>query len=170
MTLGLNFRFAHYHFYLCPPPHPTLNLPNSFNSIKTGKVVICLTGRYAGKKAIVVSTFDKNAKRPFPHVLVAGLERAPRQVTKAMTKSQIVRRSQVKVFVKYVNIAHVMPTRYSVNDIEVKSVATPERVDKISLRKQVRGSLKSLFTKAYLKKANDKNVAGQQYFFQKLRF
>lgn len=142
----------------------------TFNSIKTGKVVILLTGRYAGKKAIVVSTHEKNAKRPFSHVLVAGLERGPRQVTKAMGKHIILRRSRVKSFVKYVNVAHIMPTRYQVSDIEVKSVATPERVDKISLRKQVRGSLKSLFTKAYLAKKNDKNVAGQTYFFSKLRF
>jgi len=138
--------------------------------IKTGKVVILLTGRYAGKKAIVVQTFEKNAKRPFSHVLVAGLERGPRQVTKSMGKQIILRRSRVKAFVKYVNVTHIMPTRYQVSDIEVKSVATPERVDKISLRKQVRGSLKALFTKAYLAKKNEKNVAGQTYFFSKLRF
>ena len=87
-----------------------------------------------------------------------------------MGKHVILRRSRVKPFVKYVNITHVMPTRYSVNDIEVKSVATPERVDKISLRKSVRANLKSLFTKAFLQRKNDKNAAGQQYFFQKLRF
>eukprot|EP00461_Guttulinopsis_vulgaris_P001111 UN01111 len=88
-----------------------------------------------------------------------------------MGKKKILRRSRVKPFVKYVNIAHVMPTRYSVNDIEVKSIASPERVDKISLRKQVRASLKSVFTRAYLERKNDsKGVAGQQYFFQKLRF
>eukprot|EP00461_Guttulinopsis_vulgaris_P009460 UN09528 len=139
--------------------------------IKTGKVVILLTGRFAGKKAIVVGTFEKNVRRPFQHILVAGLERAPRQVTKSMGKKKILRRSRVKPFVKYVNIAHVMPTRYSVNDIEVKSIASPERVDKISLRKQVRASLKSVFTRAYLERKNDsKGVAGQQYFFQKLRF
>ena len=139
--------------------------------IKAGKIVILTAGRQAGKKAIVVSAFDKNSRRPFQHVLVAGLERAPRKVTKAMGKAKILRRTRVKTFVKYINVAHVMPTRYSV-PIDLKSVAaSPERVDKISLRKQVRAHLKSVLNKSYLQGQKDaKNSAGQQYFFQKLRF
>lgn len=30
--------------------------------IKAGRVVICLQGRYAGKKAVVVKTFDEGSK------------------------------------------------------------------------------------------------------------
>ena len=138
--------------------------------IKTGKVVILLSGRYAGKKAIVVSAFEKNAKRPFPHVLVAGLERGPRNVTKSMGKQRILRRTRVKAFTKYVNVTHVMPTRYTVPDIDVKSRVTPEKVDKISLRKHVRGALKALFTRAYIERKADKNAAHHAYFFSKLRF
>jgi large subunit ribosomal protein L27e len=42
--------------------------------IKPGKVVILLAGRYAGKKAIVVKTFDDGTKdHEFSHALVAGI-------------------------------------------------------------------------------------------------
>lgn len=49
--------------------------------IKPGKVVVLLAGRYAGKKAIVVKTYDDGTpNREFSHCLVAGIERAPRRV------------------------------------------------------------------------------------------
>src|SRR5690606_16255700 len=98
--------------------------------IKTGKVVIILSGRYAGKKAIVVQTFDGNKKRNFGHCLVAGIARAPLKVTKSMSKKKILRRSRSKVFVKYINYTHIMPTRYTVGDIDLKSIVVPEKVDK----------------------------------------
>jgi large subunit ribosomal protein L27e len=61
--------------------------------IKPGKVVVVLSGRYAGKKAIVVKQFDEGTKgREFPHALVAGLDRAPMPVTKAMSKAKYVSR------------------------------------------------------------------------------
>ncbi len=45
-------------------------------SIKPGKVVIVTAGRFAGKKAIVVKTFDDGTKeREFAHALIAGIER-----------------------------------------------------------------------------------------------
>lgn len=53
--------------------------------IKPGKVVIILAGRYAGKKAIVVKSFDDGTKdREFGHCLVAGIERSPLAVTKVL--------------------------------------------------------------------------------------
>jgi large subunit ribosomal protein L27e len=37
-------------------------------SLKSGKVVILLSGRYAGRKAVVVKTFDEgHDKRKFGH-------------------------------------------------------------------------------------------------------
>merc|ERR1712146_334750 len=72
-------------------------------------------GRYAGKKALVVKTFDEGTKaRPFPHCLVAGVAKAPLKVTKAHGKKKLQKRSKCKAFVKYVNYNHMMPTRYVV--------------------------------------------------------
>ena len=45
--------------------------------IKSGKVVIVLQGRFAGRKAIVVKAYDDgNAERRFAHAMVAGIDRA----------------------------------------------------------------------------------------------
>lgn len=45
------------------------------------KVVILLTGRYAGKKAVIVKNFDDGTtSRPYGHALVVGLAKEPRKV------------------------------------------------------------------------------------------
>jgi len=60
-----------------------------------------LNGRFAGKKAVVVKTWDDGSKvgkwfvyllskdRKFGHALVAGIERYPRKVTSAMNTKKI---------------------------------------------------------------------------------
>jgi len=88
-----------------------------------------------------------------------------------MTKEKILKRSSVKSFVKFLNVTHIMPTRYTASDIDVKSIVTPEKVDKISTRSGVRFQTKLAFKKAYVdRKVDSKNAAGVSYFFQKLRF
>ncbi len=81
--------------------------------LKPGKVVIMLSGRYAGKKAVILKVYYEGSKsRKFGHCLVAGIERYPRKVTKKMTEQRVARRIRVKPFVKYVNFNHFLPTRY----------------------------------------------------------
>ena len=44
--------------------------------MKTGKVVLLLSGRYAGRKAVVVRPSDDGTSdKPFSHALVAGIDR-----------------------------------------------------------------------------------------------
>merc|ERR1711887_385141 len=51
--------------------------------LKNNKVVILLTGRYAGKKAVIVRNYDDGTNsRPYGHALVVGLAKYPRKVTK----------------------------------------------------------------------------------------
>lgn len=84
--------------------------------MKAGKVVLLLSGRFAGRKAIVVKPNDEGTSdKPFSHALVAGIERYPRKVTKKMNKKKVQKRSTIKPFLKVVNYNHVMPTRYSVD-------------------------------------------------------
>ena len=50
--------------------------------MQPGKVVILLTGRYAGKKAVIVKNNDDGTTgRPYGHAIVAGLAKEPRKVT-----------------------------------------------------------------------------------------
>jgi large subunit ribosomal protein L27e len=55
--------------------------------LKYGKVVILTNGRYAGAKAVVIKVYENGVKdMKFSHVLVAGISRYPRKVTKKRTK------------------------------------------------------------------------------------
>jgi hypothetical protein len=43
---------------------------------KPGKVAVVLNGRQAGKKVVVIQQRDEGTKeRPYPHAIVAGIER-----------------------------------------------------------------------------------------------
>jgi large subunit ribosomal protein L27e len=46
-----------------------------------------------------------------PHLEVAGIDRYPRKVVKAMGKAKLEKRSKIKPFLKVVNFNHIMPTR-----------------------------------------------------------
>lgn len=72
--------------------------------MKSGKVVIVLCGRYAGRKAVVVKTFDDGTSdKQFGHALVAGIDRYPRKVTKKMGKAKLKKKSKIKPFLKVRN-------------------------------------------------------------------
>merc|ERR1719274_409931 len=98
------------------------------------------SGRYAGKKALVVKTFDEGSKaRPFPHCLVAGVAKAPLKVTKSMGKKKIEKRTKCKSFVKYVNYNHIMPTRYMVpTEFDAKSLVTDAQMDTAETKQAAR--------------------------------
>ena len=139
--------------------------------IKSGKVVLVLSGRFAGKKAVVVRTFDDGTSdKKFGHALIAGVDRAPRKVTKSMSKAKVAKRSKVKPFLKYVNFTHLMPTRYSV-DMDLKKMVDENDVKEDST--QVKKDLKKVFEERYLNQKdlkNEKKAAGNSYFFSRLRF
>ncbi|DBA01302.1 TPA: hypothetical protein N0F65_001807 [Lagenidium giganteum] len=142
-------------------------------SVKNGKVVVLLNGRFAGRKAIVVKTYDEgHAERKFGHAIVAGIDRYPRKVTRAMGKKKLIKKSKVKPFVKYVNYNHIMPTRYVV-DIDLKKVLDDEVMAKPESRVETRKTIKKVFEERYLNQANcksEKKAAGVSFFFKKLRF
>jgi large subunit ribosomal protein L27e len=137
--------------------------------IKPGKIVIVLQGRFAGRKAIVVKTFDEGTKdHEYGHALIAGIDRYPLRVTKSMSQKKIVKRSKIKPFIKHVNYNHLMPTRYTVSDIDLKAAIKPEALKKEDTKIEARKSVKKAFEDRYLNRG--KNTGGVQYFFQKLRF
>lgn len=81
--------------------------------LKAGRVVVVLNGRQAGKKAVVVNTWEGSKERQFAFCLVAGVEKAPLKVHKKMPAKKIEKRMRVKPFIKYINVNHLMPTRYA---------------------------------------------------------
>jgi large subunit ribosomal protein L27e len=140
--------------------------------LKKGKVVIMLSGRYAGKKAIVVKTFDDGTStRKFPHALVAGVARYPRKVTKSMSKAKLQKKLKIKPFIKAVNFTHLMPTRYQC-DLELQNTVTLENMGADKKEKMAK-TVKGLFEARYNNQdeaKSDKAFTGTQFFFDKLRF
>ena len=64
-------------------------------------VVLVLSGRYAGRKAVIVKPNDEGTSdKPFGHALIAGVDQYPRKVTKKMGKKKIAKRSKIKPFLK----------------------------------------------------------------------
>ena len=65
--------------------------------LKAGKVVLLLNGRQAGKKAVIVKSFDEGTPdRPYGHALVAGIMKYPLKITKNMSEKKIAKRSWVR--------------------------------------------------------------------------
>ena len=80
--------------------------------LQPGRVVIILSGRYAGKKAIVTSVnLQKTEERKYGFVTVVGVERAPLKITHKMSEKVQQMRTSVKSFCKVINVNHVMPTK-----------------------------------------------------------
>lgn len=145
-----------------------------FKLTEAGKVVIVLQGRHAGKKAVVVKTFDEgNSDRRFSHCLIAGLARNPRKVTKSMSKEKVEKRTkQMKPFVKYINVRHVFPTRYVV-DLDLKKAVDEADLVDPDRKVDVKKNLKKVFYDRYMNQkevTSEKKAQGSSYFFQKLRF
>jgi large subunit ribosomal protein L27e len=148
--------------------------PLFLNFVESGKVVIVLAGRHAGKKAVVIKTFDDgNSDKRFAHCLIAGLARGPRKVTRGMSKAKVEKRSKtMKPFVKYVNVRHVFPTRYQV-DLDLKKAVDETDLVDAERKVEVKKSLKKVFEERYLNQkdvTSEKKALGSSYFYQKLRF
>lgn len=65
------------------------------------QVAIVLQGRQAGKKVVIIKQLDDGTKeRPYPHAIVAGIERYPKKVTRRMSAKRLEKRNKVKPFIK----------------------------------------------------------------------
>ena len=61
---------------------PRLSADEFVLDVQPQKVVIILTGRYAGKKAVIVKNFDDGTQqRKYGHALVCVLSKEPRKVS-----------------------------------------------------------------------------------------
>ena len=111
--------------------------------------------------------------RKFAHCVVAGIERYPKKVTKRMGPNKIAKRSKVKPFVKFVNYAHLMPTRYVLGpELDLKTLLKEEDMAKKETREGAKKNIKKLFEEKYAAPAaaKDEKALAAEYFFRKLKF
>ncbi|XP_045472213.1 60S ribosomal protein L27-like [Harmonia axyridis] len=131
--------------------------------MKSGKVLLILGGRYAGRKAVIVKNYDDGtSEKQYEHALVASIDRYPRKVHSRMKKGKSHKRSKIKAFVKVINYNHIMPTKYSVyltSDLKL----TPKDLKDPMKRKNVRFQTRVKFEERYKQGKN-------KWFFKKLRF
>jgi len=132
--------------------------------LKQGKVAIVLSGRYAGKKVVIVKNVDEGTKeRQYGHAVVIGIERYPLKVTKKMGPKRIAKRSRIKPFIKVINYNHLMPTRYTFELEDLKQTVTPDCFKDPSLRVAAKKSVKKALQERY-------KAGKNAWFFAKLRF
>ncbi|KAH7064701.1 ribosomal L27e protein family-domain-containing protein [Macrophomina phaseolina] len=118
--------------------------------LKVGRVAIITRGRYAGKKVVIIQPQDSGSKsHPFPHALVAGIERYPSKVTRRMSKARQTKRSKVKPFIKTVNYNHLMPTRYTLELEGLKGVVTNDTFKEVSQREEAKKTVKKALEERY---------------------
>lgn len=136
-------------------------------SLKAGKVVILLTGRYAGKKAVVIKTQDEGTPdRSYGFCIVAGIDKYPLKITKKMSAKKVTKRSRIKPFIKVVNYNHIMPTRYSL-EVDLKHVVNQEVVARPDARPNARKEVKKALEEKY---QSSLKTGKNRWFFNKLRF
>ncbi|CAL1409435.1 unnamed protein product [Linum trigynum] len=131
--------------------------------LKPNKAVVLLQGRYAGRKAVIVRSFDDGTRdRPYGHCLVAGIKKYPAKVIRKDSAKKTAKKSRVKAFIKVVNYTHIMPTRYTL-DVDLKDVVTPDSLvtkdKKVTTAKEIKKRFEERFK-------SGKN----RWFFSKLRF
>ena len=160
--------------------------------LKPGRVVILLSGKHAGKKAVIVKVFYEGSKdRKFGNCLVAGIGRYPRKVNKGMSEERISRRIRIKPFIQYVNFNHFIPTRYLLNqEIDTKGLIksydsqstvkkegevekTKDPLNNADFKAELKKEVKQLFEERYQKiNLNDNSNENLlvKFFFKPLRF
>jgi large subunit ribosomal protein L27e len=90
-----------------------------------------------------------NKSHPYPHALVAGIERYPQQITRRMSKARQTKRSKVKPFIKVINYNHLMPTRYTLELEGLKGVITADTFKEVSQREDAKKTVKKALEERY---------------------
>ncbi|KAJ9707959.1 hypothetical protein PVL29_000158 [Vitis rotundifolia] len=117
--------------------------------LKQNKAVVVLQGRFAGRKAVIVRSFDDGTRdRPYGHCLVAGIAKYPKKVIRKDSAKKTAKKSRVKAFIKLVNYNHLMPTRYTL-DVDLKDVVTIDalqsRDKKVTAAKETKARFEERF-------------------------
>ena len=101
-------------------------------------------------KVVIIQPQDAgNKSHPYPHALVAGIERYPSQITRRMSKARQTKRSKVKPFIKVINYSHLMPTRYTLELEGLKGVVTADTFKEVSQREDAKKTVKKALEERY---------------------
>ena len=125
--------------------------------------------RNQGKNAYLIQD------RRYGYAVVAGLNKYPRKVSKKMSQKKITKRTNLKPFLKTVNLNHLMPTRYQITpELDLKTVVTDEKLSTVDKKKELLKELKKVMQDTYRtlpqpKTMQDK-ISHTRFLYKKLRF
>jgi len=113
------------------------------------------TGLIKQLQVVIIQPQDAGSKsHPYPHALVAGIERYPSQITRRMSKARQTKRSKVKPFIKVINYNHLMPTRYTLELEGLKGVVTADTFKEVSQREDAKKTVKKALEERYVSGKN----------------
>jgi large subunit ribosomal protein L27e len=103
---------------------------------------------------------------------IVGIARNPRSVKRSINKKKFIKRTGVKTFIKSVNQNHVIPTRFLVNDFDLKEVKE-DNLKTLEARRALAKSFRKTLSETYRNlpdpKTNEK-APHVRFFYSKLRF
>jgi len=105
-------------------------------------------------QVVIVQTQDSTKTHAFPHAIVAGVERYPLKVTKAMGEKRMTKRSKVKPFIKVINLNHLMITRYNFELDGIKGTVSNDTFKEVEQRKEAKLAVKKALQERYLSGKN----------------
>jgi large subunit ribosomal protein L27e len=139
---------------------------------------LVLKGRYSGSKAIILGENSPNKGKSYNSYLVGGIKKCPKKNSRYSKDNKNERKIRMKIFVKKININHIMPTRFyidlnknskkivdeKIKDFQDITQKEYENVPKIGKEKKIFGSfVKNIFL--------DQFFSGKhKWFFKKLNF
>lgn len=104
--------------------------------------------------------------------MVVGIARNPQSVKRRINKKKFIKKTGVKPFLKNINQNHVMPTRFVVNDFDLKDLKE-ETGKNAETKGPILKEIRKKFSETYrnLPAANDSDKAAHtRFFFSRLRF
>jgi len=145
----------------------TILLWNAYeNTARTSRLegtILRRIARLTAAQVVIIQPQDTGSKtHPFPHALVAGIERYPSKITRRMSKDKQSKRSKVKPFIKVINYNHLMPTRYTLELEGLKGAVTGDTFKEVSQREDAKKTVKKALEERYQSGKN-------RWFFTPLR-
>lgn len=118
-------------------------------------IVIPTSGKFAGKKAVVIKNIDERT------CLIAGVQKIPKKSEDYLSKEEKRKNDRFLSFVKKINVRHLMATRYKA-DIGLGEVDY-NNISDVNSKKEVRNKVVEV-----LKKAQENGKA--KFLFTELKF
>ncbi|KAF7684806.1 60S ribosomal protein L27 [Astathelohania contejeani] len=121
------------------------------------RCVVIMRGRHAGMKAVIADVLEDTKQ-----VILVGINKVPRPITDDMSNAAKKRRSSMRIFIKKINMTHIIATRYTYK-IDMDRFDLKSGIQEPGMKKKLKEQISELLKKEY---AADPS----KWIFEKLKF